>query len=66
MVTYLTAPELAEELRVSERTLERLRVKGTGPEFTKAGRKVLYSRTSVNAWLERNTYASTSQAEAAT
>ena len=42
-VTYLTQKELAERWRVSPRTLERWRVKRTGPAFHKLGGKVSYS-----------------------
>ena len=38
MLSLLTQREAAGVLRLSERTLERLRLTGTGPAFVKAGR----------------------------
>jgi len=42
---------LAELLCVSERTLERWRVEGSGPTFLKAGRRVLYRQSDIDTWL---------------
>ncbi|ARJ65053.1 hypothetical protein WV31_04935 [Magnetospirillum sp. ME-1] len=63
MSTYLTQREAAEALRLSERTLERHRLTGTGPRFVKAGRRVLYRPADIEAWAEANTYASTSESK---
>lgn len=60
----LTTIEAAKALRLSPRTLERLRVQGTGPSYMKAGRglraRVLYTIEDLNAWIARK-YASTSE-----
>ena len=52
---WLTTPEAAHFLRLSARTLERFRVEGTGPIYTKAGpgkrSRVLYHRDALIAWL---------------
>lgn len=61
---YLTQKEAAYVLRLSERTLERHRLTGTGPKFVKAGRRVLYRVSDVEAWLNSRTFASTSEAAA--
>jgi len=65
---YLTTAEAAEFLRLSPRTLERLRVEGTGPRFMKAGRgkraRVLYCLRDVRDWLEGKSYLSTSEYKA--
>jgi len=58
---FLTNNEAAEILRISSRTLERLRETGTGPEYFKVGRRVLYRRATLLAWLEAHRYASPSQ-----
>lgn len=62
---YLTTAEAAGFVRLSPRTLERLRVQGTGPRFVKAGRgkraKVLYSAEDLKVWLSATTYQSTSE-----
>ena len=63
--TYLTNNEAAELLKISPRTLERLRVTGTGPSFLKAGvgkrSRVLYKHSEIVEWLENNSHQSTSE-----
>jgi excisionase family DNA binding protein len=49
----LTQQQLADELQVSLRTLERWRQQGTGPAFIRVGRSPRYRRADVDAWLER-------------
>ena len=62
---YLTTVEAADFVRLSPRTLERLRVDGTGPKFIKAGRgkraRVLYRVADLKEWLESDVYQSTSE-----
>ena len=62
---YLTNNEAAELLKISPRTLERLRVTGTGPSFLKAGigkrSRVLYKHSEIIEWLEKNSHQSTSE-----
>lgn len=60
MTEYLTTDDAAKILHVSTKTLERLRTSGTGPEFTKVGRRVLYRRSTLDNWLDANTTTSTS------
>lgn len=62
---FLIQREAADLLRLSPRTLERLRMDGTGPRFAKAGRRVLYRRTDLEDWVKQRIYQSTSQADAA-
>jgi transcriptional regulator GlxA family with amidase domain len=63
--TYLTTAEAAQLVRLSPRTLERLRLQGSGPRYLKAGRgkkaRVLYRRTDLVAWLEQSEFKSTSE-----
>ena len=59
----LTQPESAEELRLSERTLERHREAGTGPKFVKLGRRIFYRRADLQAWIADRTCRSTSEAD---
>lgn len=65
MTEYLTTTEAARFVRLSPRTLERLRVLGNGPPFLKAGRgkraRVLYRLTDLKAWLEGTAFQSTSE-----
>jgi phage terminase Nu1 subunit (DNA packaging protein) len=57
----LTQQRLSDLIDVSERTLERWRVEGTGPAFVKAGRKVLYQPEDVDNWLAASRRQSTSE-----
>jgi excisionase family DNA binding protein len=61
MLRLLTSQEAAEVLRLSERTLERLRVTGDGPAFSKLGRRVLYRETDLETWVSGRRVASTSE-----
>ena len=62
---YIDTTEAADMLRLSPRTLERMRIEGCGPRFLKAGpgirAKVLYRPEDVRQWLEAITYGSTSE-----
>lgn len=64
-LTFLISTEAAELLRISKRTLERMRVDGTGPRYLKAGpgkrSRVLYRESDIIAWLERRSFGSTSE-----
>ena len=57
----LTQKRLSDLIDVSERTLERWRVEGSGPAFVKAGRKVLYRTVDVDDWLAASRRKSTSE-----
>ncbi len=58
----LTTHEAARLLKISRKTLERMRVEGTGPAFCKAGRSVRYRMQDLTAWLESHRFTSTSEA----
>jgi len=47
---YLTNDEAAGFLKLSPRTLEKLRVLGTGPRFCKFGRRVVYDVADLIRW----------------
>jgi excisionase family DNA binding protein len=53
--------EAAKLLRLSERTLERLRVAGGGPSFVKAGRSVRYRECDLERWISERVVNSTSE-----
>jgi predicted DNA-binding transcriptional regulator AlpA len=53
--------EAATLLGVSTRTLERHRVTGTGPRFTKLGRLVRYRQQDLADFVDRNLHTSTSE-----
>jgi excisionase family DNA binding protein len=48
---FLTPAELADELNLKVTTLKAWRRKGTGPNHTTIGKKVLYRRSTVIAWI---------------
>ena len=48
---FLTREELAAELRLNPRTLDRWHVLSLGPPRTYVGRKPFYRRTSAQKWL---------------
>jgi excisionase family DNA binding protein len=50
---YLTVDELAAELDVAPITVKRWAALKEGPPITRLGRRVLYRRASVKAWLVR-------------
>jgi excisionase family DNA binding protein len=50
----MTPTEAAKLLGVSTRTLSRWHALRVGPARCKIGRKVLYRREAVNAWLAQN------------
>jgi len=58
---FLDTGEAAELLRLSRRTLERLRLIGGGPRFRAHGKRRLYSRADLFAWSEANARRSTSE-----
>lgn len=62
---FLTTVECADMLRLSPRTLERMRVEGAGPRYVKAGpgvrAKVLYRLSDVTAWTTARSFRSTSE-----
>ena len=51
LADFLPRREAAAELDVCERTLDRWERLGEGPPVTKVGRRVLYRRSSLLAWL---------------
>lgn len=50
-MVLLRPAKVAEILDTSTKTLERLRANGSGPEFVRVGRRVLYPEDAVEAWL---------------
>ena len=51
LAEFLTRVELAVELRVNKRTLDRWEALGMGPPRTLVGRQILYRRSSLLKWL---------------
>lgn len=47
---FLTTPQAAVFIGLSERTLERMRTEGCGPDYRKHGRYVRYHIDDLQAW----------------
>jgi excisionase family DNA binding protein len=57
----LRVPEAAKYLALAQSTLAKMRLRGDGPRFVKAGpRTVTYRKTDLDAWLEARVRRSTS------
>jgi excisionase family DNA binding protein len=61
MIRLLTQRQAAILLCLSERTLERMRLQGNGPQYAKVGRSVRYRECDVEAWVSARVIGSTSQ-----
>jgi len=61
MVRLLTQAEASRLLRLSERTLERLRLQGGGPLYVKCGRSVRYREADIEKWIAARVVSSTSE-----
>lgn len=57
---YLRTQEAARFLGLSERTLEKHRTYGTGPNYRKLGGRVVYSVDDLQTWADRGLVTSTS------
>jgi predicted DNA-binding transcriptional regulator AlpA len=68
MITHnpitLTAREAAGILGLAASTLAKLRLSGNGPLYCKLGRRVVYRREDLAAWLESRVAHHTSDADA--
>jgi len=52
--------EAADYCRLGKSTLEKLRLVGNGPPYSKIGGRIIYDRTDLDTWIERHKRASTS------
>jgi len=57
------AEQAAQGLGLSVSTLAKLRLSGSGPRFSKLGRRVVYRPEDLKAWVDENQYGSTSEYE---
>ena len=60
-MTLLTQREVAEALRLSERTIERMRISGTGPKFIRLGHSIRYRQQDLDAHVATRVVGSTSE-----
>ena len=59
MPAFLDKKELAAELHLSTRSIERMMRSGEAPPFIRAGaRKALFERTAVTEWAKARTFSS--------
>jgi excisionase family DNA binding protein len=59
----LTVREAAEVLGLAPSTLAKLRLNGNGPTYCKLGRRVVYRREDLYAWLESRVARNTTDAD---
>ena len=57
---YLRTPEAARFVGLSIRTLEKHRIYGTGPRYSKLGGRVVYAVDDLEAWADKSACSSTS------
>lgn len=63
-IPFLTPKQLAQQLGVSEKTLERWRKDGSGPPFVKTGSKrIRYPIVGLEAWIEANLHQTNSDSQ---
>jgi len=60
-----TTKDAARYLQASHRTMEDWRLKGRGPRFSYAGKRVVYRRSELDAYLAARTFGNTKEAKAA-
>jgi excisionase family DNA binding protein len=48
----LTVKQAAEYIGIAKSTLDKMRVAGGGPRFIKIGKRVLYDKADLDAWIE--------------
>ncbi len=57
----LNTEQVAERLGLSISTLAKMRLYGTGPAYSKLGRRVVYRLEDLEAWIAANRFQSTSE-----
>jgi hypothetical protein len=60
----LSARDAARAMGIAPSTLAKMRLSGNGPVYCKLGRRVVYRREDLAAWLESHVARNTSDAEA--
>ncbi len=62
--TILSASQASQYLDLSISTLAKWRHYGTGPSYSKLGRRVVYRVDELEAWIKQNQHSSTSEYDA--
>lgn len=60
---FVKTPGAAEHLQVGRSTLEKYRIYGGGPKFSKLGKSVVYRVSDLEAWAASRIVGSTSEAD---
>lgn len=58
---FLSTIEAAKRTTLSKTTLERMRTRGDGPKYQLLGKRVVYDRDALDAWVRSKTFHSTSE-----
>lgn len=58
---FLNAKQASQLLGLSVSSLAKWRLSGQGPSYSKLGRRVVYQRSKIEEWMQRNTHTSTSE-----
>lgn len=58
---FLNAKQASQLLGLSPSTLAKWRLSGTGPRYSKLGRRVVYQRGEIESWMAKHTHESTSE-----
>ena len=61
MNKLLNAADVAKLLNLSTSTLAKMRLSGNTPKYIKMGRRVAYRQSDLDAWIEAQSFQSTSE-----
>jgi hypothetical protein len=61
MIELINAKHTAQHLCITEGTLAKWRLDGSGPKFIRVGRRVAYHPDDLKSWLDARRVSSTSQ-----
>ena len=61
MNKLLNAADVANLLNLSTSTLAKMRLSGNTPKYIKMGRRVAYRQSDLDAWIEAQSFQSTSE-----
>ena len=59
-LSILNADDASQKLGISKSTLAKMRLDGTGPAYSKLGRRVVYRAEDLEDWVKANRFQSTS------
>lgn len=62
---FMTPAQASSFVGLSTRTLDRHRLTSMGPKFSRVGRRVIYTRSDLIAWVRAKVFQSTSEEDTA-